>query len=266
MLPNAGTYRARLNGPVVVNEAQTGALCAYLPVIIPGEDWQWTGKHTMTLIKKDGTPQTRTIDTLKKVFGWDGTDPFWLADQQFEGVEFDIVGVHDKYTPEGSDEEKTVFKIQWLNPVGEAGGFQMPEQGDRKSILAKYGSKFRALSGGSKPAVAPAKAAAATQAAAPKAKASGTTSTSKSPGPPSGPPKKAPLKTASGQARTSTMEEAWGRLQEVRPDVTAEDELATIWYAMIEELFGEGKTNSDLTIQDWGKVMDHLDAQAPAPE
>ena len=162
MLPNPGTYRARANGPAVVYQTDAGALCLALPVKLSGEDWEWTGKHTMTLVKQDGTVQSKTVDTLKKVFAWDGADPFWLEDQDLSATEFDIVGVHDTYTPPDGGEQKTVFKIQWLNPPGES-GFKMPESADRKSVLAKYGSKFRALSGGAKVATPAAKPAAAKQ-------------------------------------------------------------------------------------------------------
>ena len=37
-----------------------------------------TGYHT--LAKADGTLSEKTISDLRKVFGWDGLDPFWLAD------------------------------------------------------------------------------------------------------------------------------------------------------------------------------------------
>jgi hypothetical protein len=79
------------------------------------------------------------------VFGWDGVDPFWLMDSSVDGgpmrsVEFEIVG-----GPETGDKGGVYFKSQWLNPLG--GGMRTPVAADRRSVLAKYGSKFQALAG-----------------------------------------------------------------------------------------------------------------------
>lgn len=255
MIPNPGTYRGRVNGAIVIYESEGGALCAAVPVIIPSDDWQWTGKHTMTIVKKDGTLQSRTIDTLKKVFGWDGQDPFWLQDQDFSAVEFDLVGIHDTYTPEGSDEAKTIFKIQWMNAPGES-GFKMPDSADRKSILAKYGSKFRALSGGK--VVTPA-ARTATQRPAEQEELA-PASKAKGPAPKaSGPPAPAKRKNTAAQARTSTMEEAWAALSAANPDINDEAVLAEKWYAILEEMF-PGKDNGDFTIQEWGTAIEKIES------
>ena len=78
----------------------------------------FTFKHTRVLVKADGTIQTKTTDTLRTVFGWDGVDQFWLMDSSEEGgpmrsVEFEIVG-----GPETGDKGGVYFKSQWLNPLG----------------------------------------------------------------------------------------------------------------------------------------------------
>ena len=110
----------------------------------------FTFKHTMVLVKSDGTVQTKTTETLKAVFGWDGTDPFWLMDSSVDNgpmraIEFEIVG-----GPETGDRGGQYFKSQWLNPLGGGGGGggfgpKTPVAADRQSVLARYGSKFKAL-------------------------------------------------------------------------------------------------------------------------
>lgn len=251
MLPPAGTYpNARLTEGqrIVIYEAMSGALCAAIPVALVGDEWTWNGKHTITLANKDGAINSRNVDTLKKVFAWDGQDPFWLADQDFAEVTFDVVGEHEAYTPEGSDESKQVFKIKWLNPPGEGGGAKMPEPADRKIVLAKYGSKFRALSGvGAKPASTPAKA------KEPVKQAELPTQPKKAP---AGPP--AAKKTESKPVPESNMDDAWAALNKARPG-QEESALSEFWFAEIARMF-PGKNNSDLTPQEWGTLKASFEA------
>ena len=142
-VPQEGKYICKLNGQLVIYEASTGSLCGAVPCVMVESGF--TFKHTMVLVKADGTIQTKTTDTLKAVFGWDGVDPFWLMDNSVDGgpmrsVEFEIVG-----GPETGDKGGVYFKSQWLNPLG--GGMKTPVAADRRSVLAKYGSKFQALAG-----------------------------------------------------------------------------------------------------------------------
>ena len=117
-IPIEGKYVCKLNGPLVIYEASTGSLCGAVPCVVaapPGNEG-FTFKHTMVLVKADGTIQTKTTDTLKAVFGWDGVDPFWLMDNSEDGgamrsVEFEIVG-----GPETGDKGGQYFKSQWLIP------------------------------------------------------------------------------------------------------------------------------------------------------
>src|SRR6516164_3588676 len=144
-IPQEGKYVCKLNAQLVIYEASTGSLCAAVPCLVaaPPANEGFTFKHTMVLVKADGTIQTKTTDTLKAVFGWDGADPFWLMDNSEDGgamraVEFEIVG-----GPETGDKGGQYFKSQWLNPLG--GGSKTPMAADRRSVLAKYGNKFKAL-------------------------------------------------------------------------------------------------------------------------
>jgi hypothetical protein len=127
----------------------------------------WRGKHTVTLVNKDGVVMEKTIASLRRVFTyWDGTNPFGLAyanpeeqdDTKLQPVDFasipmEIVGKHE-VIPEKRDDDGVVtfpermgFKIEWLNPPG-GGGTTLPVGADRKSIMNTFGSKFRALAGG----------------------------------------------------------------------------------------------------------------------
>lgn len=222
-IPQEGKYVCKLNGQLVIYEASTGSLCGAVPCVMV--DSGFTFKHTLVLVKADGTIQTKTTDTLKAVFGWDGVDPFALMDNSVDGgamreVEFEIVG-----GPETGDKGGQYFKSQWLNPLG--GSMKTPAAADRRSVLAKYGSKFQALAG--VPAT-PGKSAAPT---APKA-------------PPV--PKSAPV----APPQVATMEEAWATLNEANPGKPAEA-LEKIWFDTIAKLF-PNKSNTDLKPHEWGKL------------
>ena len=191
-IPQEGKYVCKLNGPMVIYEASTGSLCAAVPSVMV--DSGFTFKHTMVLVKADGTIQTKTTDTLKVVFGWDGADPFWLMDHSEDGgamraVEFEIVG-----GPETGDKGGQYFKSQWLNPLG--GGMKTPPAANRQSVLAKYGNKFQSL-------------AAMGQSASPVL--------SQKTGRPSGPSLPPPPVTKMPMPAPASMEEAWAQLNEANP-------------------------------------------------
>ena len=234
-IPQEGKYVSKLNGQLVIYEASTGSLCGAVPCVIV--DTGFTFKHTLVLVKADGTIQTKTTDTLKAVFGWDGLDPFWLMDNSIDdgamrSVEFEIVG-----GPETGDKGGQYFKSQWLNPLG--GGLKTPVAADRRSVLAKYGSKFAALASSATTTVAkPAPA-------APKA-------------PPV--PKTAPLAPPPG-APTATMEEAWSALNEAQTGKPAEA-VEKIWFDTIARVF-PNKSNTDLKPHEWGKLKAEFQDQIP---
>ena len=230
-IPQEGKYVCKLNGPMVIYEASTGSLCAAVPSVVAAppangdpDTVGFTFKHTMVLVKADGTIQTKTTDTLKAVFGWDGVDPFWLMDNSEDGgsmrsVEFEIVG-----GPETGDKGGQYFKSQWLNPLG--GGMKTPPAANRQSVLAKYGNKFQALAG------VAAKAAPAVPKAPPVSKAA-----------PMAPPPGAP---------SATMEEAWAQLNEANPGKDGAA-IEKIWFDTIAKLF-PNKSNTDLKPHEWGKL------------
>ena len=227
-IPQEGKYVCKLNGQLVIYEASTGSLCGAVPCVMI--ETGFTFKHTMVLVKADGTIQTKTTDTLKAVFGWDGADPFWLMDNSedngpMRSVEFEIVG-----GPETGDKGGQYFKSQWLNPLG--GGMKTPAAADRRSVLAKYGNKFAALAGSSATTGQSARADARPATAPPVPKARAAT-------PPPG-------------AVTATMEEAWAALNEANPGKPAEA-MEKLWFDTIARLF-PNKSNTDLKPHEWGKL------------
>lgn len=227
-IPQDGKYVCKLNGQLVIYEASTGSLCAAVPCVMM--DNGFTFKHTLTLVKSDGTIQTRTTDTLKEVFGWDGVDPFWLMDNSADAgpmraVEFEIVG-----GPETSDKGGQYFKGQWLNPLG--GGMKTPAAADRRAVLSKYGTKFAALAG-----------------AAPKAAPKIPTA-----------PKAAPVAPPPG-APTATMEEAWAALNEAEAG-KAPDAIEKIWFDTIARTF-PNKSNTELKPHEWGKLKKEFSDTIP---
>ena len=242
-IPNAGTYAAALAGPMVVYYPESGSTCVAIPVKLLSGDVQWQGKHTITLENAQGEQKEKAKETLAAIFeGWDKQNPFWLEDQDFSTVEFEVVGEHEAYTPPGETEEVMTFKIKWINPKG--GSTKMPEKIDRTAWLAAHGAKWKAAAGGSKPATS------AKAAAKPAA-----TTKPKSPGPSSRPP--GPPAAA---AKTSSLQECWDKLLAVHnPDNDkSEAEIGTIWWAELAKV--KPNSGGQLTDEQWGQVMSNLEA------
>ena len=153
-------------------------------------------------------------------------------------VDFEIVG-----GPETGDKGGLYFKSQWLNPLG--GGMKTPAAADRRSVLAKYGSKFQALAGGGsqKPEVR------SQNGGVPRVPTA--TRASQPPPPPSGPPQGAP----------ATMEEAWAALNEANTGKPAEI-IEKAWFDTIARLF-PNKSNTDLKPHEWGKLKAEFTDEIP---
>lgn len=238
VLPAAGTYPAKTNGKMVVYETQSGALCVAVPVVLTGVDW--SGKTTITIAKKDGTLQTRSIDNMKQIFGWDGANPFDLEDMETAEIAFTIVGEHENYIPEGKSEEVTVFKIKWINPIN--AGAQMPQPvQDRKAVLSKWGSKFKAIA-------TPSKANPVKKVVPVEDDDDGDIA-----------PVPVPVKVIAPRPvakapRVSSGEEIWTKLCE-KHNGLPEDQIGEIYYAPQDELFNG---RNDLSPVEWGQVADKL--------
>jgi len=241
-VPQEGKYECRLKDQMVIYEAATGSLCGAMQceMIESG----YTFKHTVTLVKADGTIQTKTTDTLKAVYGWDGLDPFWLMDNSVDGgpmrsVEFEIVG-----GPETGDRGGVYFKSKWLNPLG--GAMRTPVAADRRSVLAKYGTKFQALAGG-RGVQSPESKVQSPHAALPPVP-SGGQGTARPTTPPPG-------------TVTATMEEAWAALNEAQTGKPAEA-VEKLWFDTIARVF-PNKSNTDLKPHEWGKLKAEFEDNIP---
>ena len=152
-----GTYPAVALQAVIYESPKTGSLICALNHCIVGENDTPTAatiKSYSTLINKDGVVNTRTVDNLKEIFGWDGNDPFWLQENDLASIVHDIVVESEPFTTPSGKSIMTP-KVKWINLRGHGAASGMPAPADRRSILAKYGSKFRAVSGGLKPALPP---------------------------------------------------------------------------------------------------------------
>ena len=243
-LPQPGSYRAQQNGTVIIRQEESGSLMAYIPCLIPAVNFALV--HNLTLGAKDGTPQTKNIAALKSVFpDWD-MDALADIEMPAEGADvpqFDLADCYhdDSYTPEGAEGPVIQFRAKWFNPVG--GGRKQPMTADeRKAALARWKSKFKAVS-----TAKPAAVAAKTQAkpAAPAIKPAM-----------SGPPGR---KSTAAVARTSSQEEVWTALVAANGGDEGEETVNKYYVACDAVVEGSSADPSLLdTPAKWGKVAEEL--------
>ncbi len=209
-------YPARPTGAASVYEKDNGNLVLCMEIDVQGENLRY---FTAIATEKDGV-NVRTVDRLKEMFGWDGIDPFWFVDSGAEYAEKECVATIEMRP--GRNGDRFFPNIKFLDPPG-GGGDGMPASGNRSALLSKYGSKFRAIAGGT-----PAKAAPPTQKTLPQ-----------SPPPPPAKP-----------ARKSDQLECWTKYCEAGG---TEDK----WFATLAEAV-PGVDQGDLTPAQWGVVLDHI--------
>lgn len=226
MLPQPGTYKAKTaNG--VVYETEGGALMVAFDF---GIDAEHSIIGRVCLASKAGEPQPNNLRNLREAFGWDGADPFWLADTDLSDRDVEIV-VEMENDQNGNPRPT----VRWINAPGRGGGLGSIKPADRKAVLAKYGMKFRALAGGT--AVKPAATAPAAPAPAPK------------PAPVAPAPKAAP-----GVAVTpATLQEAWEEFCKHANPALDESGLNNLWWQCVVALIGE-KPQEQATPEDWGII------------
>jgi len=252
-LPAPGLCHVTTNGKMVVYEAESGSLCVAIPCELLESEVAWAGKYTATLVKSDGTVQRRTVETLKAIFGWDGLDPFALEEIEPGTVNFEGTGEHSQYTPEGETEPVATYKLQWINPPG--GSAKMPEPiSDRKSVLAKYGSKFKALAGSGATSKTTTTKAAATATKQTQAELPGTPQPTKkaAAGGPPGRRGAAPAKAP----RSMTCEEVWDAYVKANPTAAEDQKLQDKFYEAQDAV--RPGANSEMTNEEWGQVADNL--------
>ena len=222
-----GRYAARASGVSSVYENAKGSLVLAMEFYVEGHTLKWL----TTLATADNGINIRTVERLKACFGWDGQDFFWFVENPEAYIERDV-----EVTVEHRQGNKATFvNIAFVDPPG--GGGNIPASGNKASLLAKYGSKLRAISGG-----APAKP------AAPVAK------------PPAKPPTQPalPLKPTMPDLKgmPSNQMAVWGRFAEAHQG-KSEDEISQLWFAMIEAQY-PGTDQGDLTPQQWGHLFDEI--------
>lgn len=219
-----GRYPARATGTASVYENAKGSLVLAMEFYVEGQALKWL----TTLATEDNGINIRTVEKLKTCFGWDGIDFFWFVEHPEAYIERDV-----EVTVEHRQGDKATFvNIAFVDPPG--GSVNIPAPGNKASLLAKYGSKLRAISGGT-----PAKP------AAPAVKP-----------PVKSPPPIAPKKPDTTNSPSNQMA-VWGRFTEVH-EGKSPDEISALWFALIEQHF-PGVDQGDLTPDQWGHLFDQLD-------
>lgn len=236
MLFEAGTYGAKMIQQSIWEKAETGTLNMTGKFDVGGHELT----YMFNLIQKDGTPNTRTIGFLKDTFGWDGKDFDFLQNGDFSAIELDAVCINEAGQ---KDPTKFYTKIQYINKPGGA-AVDIPAPTDTKTLTAKYGAKFRALSPTTtkptaQPAPAPAPAAAPTAPAAPKT-----------------PPKR----PAAAKPTPSDEAECWEKACQLRPNDDPDAQAEYFWSNVAKVC---GDKVSEITPEEWGKVMVVLNNELP---
>lgn len=169
------------------------------------------------LEKKDGSLNTFAIDNLKRLFGWDGRNPFWLEDTDLSSII--VQAMLDYETFDG----KTRLKVKFVDDENATGGaIAKADEATRRAINNRLGAKLRANAGGS-PAPAPM---------------------------PSNKPM--PVSPAPKKTTVTSMLDAWPAFLKMLPEGFENAEAE--WHRVIEKLF-PGKTQDDLTGGEWQQFI-----------
>lgn len=225
-LPEPGKYDATVTKALIYG-AESGAVMVAVHCQI---DEQTSITAYQCIILKDGSFSDNGMKTVKEALGFPGGDLGAMYDYIHaltdHPVSIDVE--NDEYNGKVSP------KVKWLNPRG--GGGMSKEPIDRAALLAKYGAKFRAFSGGT--------AATAPKPAAPKP----------STPPPAAPPA-APPATAAPAAPPSDMMTVWARVCECYGDKATE-----AWGVLQSKA---GKAQEQITPEEWGGYLVKLNAKFP---
>jgi hypothetical protein len=137
------------------NKTLTFSCLLQLTQFQQGTEWVDVSQHGYEitgyfyLFKKNGSPNTMTIDSLKAALGWDGRSIAALNDGDWSTVGVQVLIGEEEYNG------KTRTKVRYINPWDYVGGAGVEKADSQtiRSLDAMYGAKLRALSG---PATAPA--------------------------------------------------------------------------------------------------------------
>lgn len=219
-LQDGQKYPGRPTGAASVYENQNGNLVLCMEIDVQGEMLRY---YAAIATDKDGI-NTKTVERLKAMFGWDGIDPFWFVDNGAAYAEREVEATIE--LKQGTRSDHWFANIKYLDQPGAGSGGEMPQAGNRAGLLAKYGSKFRAIAGG-----------------VPAAKPSAPPVQKTMPLAPPAPPAK--------PARKSDQMECWSKYCEAGG--TEAD-----WFKMLAEAV-PGVDQGDLTPVQWGLVLDHIE-------
>jgi hypothetical protein len=222
-----GNYAATTKAATVYEK--NGKLLLMLAFDVSGTEM----KKATVLTEADGSLNTKNLERMREVFNWDGIDPYWFIENATAGLPCEV---EVEMKPGFNDPTKSYPNINWINKAG-GGGSEMPAPADRKSTLAKYGSKFRAVAGPQPVGVKPATP------VAPPAKPT------PPPAPPSAP---APRRPAPPTATVvhATLAECWEMMTTRYPSLS-QDAMTDKWYGFID---ATGMDQADMTPEGWDKV------------
>jgi hypothetical protein len=110
---------------------------------IPWEEYQMEAPASVWIIKTNGKPNDKAVNSLVKCCGWDGSLAS-VVNRTWEPTPFQGEVKADTY------KEETRYRIEWLAPFGAtpgAGTMNTVDDAKLKALEAKYGSQLRALVG-----------------------------------------------------------------------------------------------------------------------
>lgn len=231
MLPNrTGRFKAVIVDKGV-DETGDNALATFVAkfrLIEELLDGEWTGltpdesSFEITgyfyLEKRDHSMNDRTVESLKAALGWDGCDPFWLADTPMDEKVVQITIAENSYNG------KTSLKVTCLDPGDSTGGggrIQNATPERRRAILARLGPKLRATG---------------TPAPAPK------------------PPAPRPAPPPARKPATATREQAWDAYCKLTPEGVTDDAAQAEWATIL----AAGGIDDDATGAQWATFITKL--------
>lgn len=167
----------------------------------------------------DGTLSEKTLERMGECFpDWDKTVAGLYDEAAFTDVDVSITTQNEE---DANDPSKIWTRVQWLNPAGGGGGASMPEVASKEDLVAKYGSRFRAMGGGTSASAPP------TQSAPPAAK--------------------------EDDGKATTMQDCWEALEK-RMGKVPRKKLDAEWTRIID-LVAEGQDYENIGPEDWKRIM-----------
>jgi len=208
--------------------------------------------HKEWLELNDGSISDKIINRLRECFPkWDGS---------IEALEqgFCVQGAEVKVTLENEqdreDPDKWWTRVKFMDPQGgtRCRSAALPVNLSRTTLVGNYGSRFRALAGGTQVGggTSPSKGGSASG-GKPETEKAGPAIAPQS-GPPPAPPRP-PVAPATKATAISTLEECWDALCKKHPGEFRE-QVSERWFKLLEQA-GEGKDQADFGPEDWGRVM-----------